>query len=269
MALLTKAFTLLTLALCILQAVGQTIVLDQSLVAAATAVSHTWTTLVHEFATEQTQSEPASDPTATGSLQITVSDDGTINIDIPLNMRNDIGEILESVPDLTNRTILVQEVMEKNNNDVQKKGIGIVDIGLEFAGLVAILLAKPLSKTVPVHLSFPPGSAMNQVGAAAKANPKPSVAIIQENPQDAGSVVTVPLVDEPSATGSSVPCPTGPIRCNDEECLGDSEFCQAVGQAFPSSQPYPANRPISLNSLDAHADLMQRGNTVARIPQYF
>lgn len=266
MASRRHAFALLTLALYTLQAVGQTIVLDQSLVAAATAVSHTWVPLGHELATEQMQSEPASDPTATGSLRITVSDDGTINIDIPLNVRNQVGFILDTVPDLVTRTEQVQQVMENNNYDNQKKGIGSAAFAVEFAGLVALLLAKPLSKTVPVHLSFPPGNAMNQVGAAAKANPKPSVAIIQENAQDPGSVVTVPLVDEPSATGSSISCPSGPIRCNRPECLGDLNRCQTVGQASPSSQPYPANRHVSLNALDVHAETPQRGNKVAEMP---
>lgn len=217
------------------------------------------------------QSEPASEPTATGSLRITVSDDGTINMYIPLNVRDDIRKILDTVPDLENRTEQVQRVMENNNYDVQKKGIGSAAFAVEFAAIVAILLAKPLAKIVPVHLSFPPGNAMNQVGAAAKANPLPSVAIIQVNAQDPGSVVTVPLVDEASATGSSISCPTGEVpsgqvRCNREDCLGNLDYCEVVGQASPSLEPHPANRLVRRHVLDAHADLPQRGNKVAKCP---
>ncbi len=168
--------------------------------------------LVISVTTEYMQSESLSDPKATGSLQISVADDGTIDIDLPLNVRNEIGFILETESDIVNRTTQIQEVLINNNYDIQKKGIGSASFAIEFAGLVAILLAKPLSKTVPIHLNFPPGNAINQLGAAANANPKPTVAIIQENDQDPGSVVTIPLIDEPAATGASISCPAGTVR---------------------------------------------------------
>ena len=123
-------------------------------------------------------------------------------------MRNSIEAILEAETDVGNRTTLIQEVLINNNYDIQKKGIGSAAFAIEFAGLIALLLAKPLSKTVPIHLNFPHGNAMNQLGAAASANPTPTVAVYQEDALDPGSLVTITLVDEPTATASSEACPT-------------------------------------------------------------
>ena len=49
-----NVFALLGLVLYSLQTLGQTIVLDQSLMAAATVVSYFWDFLGHQLATEQT-----------------------------------------------------------------------------------------------------------------------------------------------------------------------------------------------------------------------
>lgn len=209
-----NAFLLLILVLYTFQTVGQTIVLDQSLLAAATV------------------SESPADPTTTGSLRISVSDDGTIDIYFPLNVRNEIGFILETESDVVNRTTQIQEVLINNNYDIQKKGLESA-FAVEVAGLVAILFAKPLAAAVPVHLHLPPGNAMNQLKAAASASPTPKEAIYEENAQDPGSVVAISLVDEPAATGSSETCPTGLILCND--CLGTfpQNLCQSERPGCP------------------------------------
>ena len=106
------------------------------------------------------QSESLSDPIATGSIQISVADDGTIDIDLPLNVRNQIGFILETESEIVNRTTQIQEVLINNDYGIQTKGIGAAAFFIELAGLISILLAKPLSNTVPVHLHFPHGNAI-------------------------------------------------------------------------------------------------------------
>lgn len=191
-------FAVLSIAPYIRYALGGAIVLEQDI--ATVAVS-------------------ADSPEATDinikSLRISVSDDGDIDIDLPLVVRNEIGEIFETEPDFAARTKQIEEVMINHNYDVQKKGLGSAAFAVEFAGVVAtyiaVLGAKGGVQSIPIHLHFPHGGTIKQIDGAVDGNPTPVVAIIQTDAQSPSGLVDIELVDEPDNTGTSAPsCSPGP-----------------------------------------------------------
>ena len=139
------------------------------------------------------------------SLRISVSDDGDIDIDLPLVVRNEIGFIFETEPNFEAQTEQIEEVMIHHNYDVQKKGLGSAAFAVEFAGVVAtyiaVLGAKGGVQSIPIHLHFPHGGTIKKLDGAVEGNPTPTVAIIQTDAESPSGLVNIDLVDKPDNTG--------------------------------------------------------------------
>ena len=89
-------FTILSLTLYIYHALGGIIVLRSDIAAAAVSQS----------------ADPAeATDISIESLRISVSDDGDIDIDLPLVVRNEIGFILKTEPNFEAQTEQIQELM--------------------------------------------------------------------------------------------------------------------------------------------------------------
>lgn len=135
-------------------------------------------------------------------------------------MRNEIGFVIENVPDIPSRTAQIQEVMINHNYDVQKKQLGSAAFGVGFVAVIAYMLARLGNEPVPIHVQVLPDQA-KQISAAMDAAPTPTaagnspprIAIIQTNAKDPGSLLTITLIDEPASTSTSAPdCPDTPVR---------------------------------------------------------
>ena len=167
-----------------------------------------------------TVAESTNSPEATDisieSLRISVSDDGDIDIDLPLVVRNDIGFIFLTTPDPKTRIKEIEEVLVNHNTDNQKKGVEqSASLAVQFYGVVAtyiaVLGAKGGVQSIPIHLHFPHGGTIKQLDGAVDGNPTPTVAMIQTDAQSPSGVIEIDLVDKPDDTGTSAPsCSSGP-----------------------------------------------------------